>query len=388
MILVAICAAALALPGMGLALAGLWLVRRLCAAPHPAPASLPPISVLRPLYGDEPLLEEALASACAQDYPHFQVVFGVQDPQDPALAVVQRLRARFPGHDIALVVDDRAPGRNRKVANLTNMLDAARHDVLVIADSDVHVPPDYLRRIAATLEQPGTGLVTTAYAGLPTSRSLTGRLGASAITHGFLPGALLSRAFGRQDALGATMALRRQTLAAIGGFAALRDELADDNLLGRNVRAQGLAIRLAAVVPATAVPETRLADLFRHELRWGRTIRALAPLPFAASALQFPLAWALLALLASGGAVWAVALFAAAWAVRAIAACGIDRTLGMAARGLAGWVPVWHLPLRDLMSLAVVLASYTGNRVDWRGRTMRAGPEPMAPHSLEIGHGL
>lgn len=177
MILVAICAALLALPGLGSALAGLWLVRRLCAAPPPAPATLPPISVLRPLYGDEPLLEDALASACAQDYPHFQVVFGVQDPQDPALAAVRRVLARFPDHDIAVVVDDRAPGRNRKVANLTNMLDAARHDVLVIADSDVHVPPDYLRRIAATLELPGTGLVTTGYAGLPTSRTLAGRQG-------------------------------------------------------------------------------------------------------------------------------------------------------------------------------------------------------------------
>ncbi len=370
----------LAVAGLGLVWAGALLVRRFAAEPSPEPRVLPGISVLKPLYRDEPLLEQALASVCAQDYPRFQVVFGVQDPADPALDAVRRVRARFPEADIAVVVDDSAPGRNRKVANLTNMLPAARHDVLVIADSDVHAAPDYLRRLAAALEPAGSGMATTLYVGLPASHTLAAGLGTSAITHGFLPGALLARALGRQDALGATMALRRETLAAAGGFAALRDHLADDNLLGRRVRALGLAIRLAATVPATTVAETRIRALFRHELRWGRTIRALAPLSFAGSALQYPLAWALLAVALAGGAAWAIALFLAVWLARAAAARAVDRALGL---GPDSGAP-WRWPLRDLMSVAVLVASYMGDRVEWRGRRMRAEGVPLAAEPLGI----
>ncbi len=367
-----------ALIGLGLTGAGAVLVRRFAAAPPSEPRALPGISVLKPLYGDEPLLEEALASVCAQDYPRYQVVFGVQDPADPALQVVRRVQARFPEADIAVVVDDSAPGANRKVANLTNMLPAARHDVLVIADSDVHAARDYLRRLAAALEPPGSGMATTLYVGLPADGSLAGRLGASAITHGFLPGALLARALGREDALGATMALRRETLTAAGGFAALRDHVADDNLLGRRVRALGLAIRLAATVPATTVAETRIAALFRHELRWGRTIRALAPLSYAGSALQYPLAWALLAVLLAGGAAWTVGLLLAAWLLRAGAARAVDRALDLPPDA------PWRWPLRDLMSVAVLVASYLGDRVEWRGQRMRAAGVPLAAEPLGI----
>lgn len=388
----ALLAALLTLAGIALTLVGAVLVCRFRAAPMlPPAADLRPISVLKPLYRDEALLEEALASACAQDYPQFQVVFGVQDAADPALAAVWRLCARFPGCDIAVVVDDSAPGANRKVANLTNMLAAAKHEILVIADSDVHAAPDYLRRIAAALAQPGIGLVTTLYAGLPANATLAARMGARAITHGFLPGALLARAMGRRDALGATMALRHATLAAIGGFTALRDHLADDNVLGRKVASLGLDIALAATVPATTVPETRVADLFRHELRWGRTIRAIAPLAFAASAAQYPLGWALLAAVLAAGAPWALLLFVLAWGVRALAAGAIDRMLGLGAAipGAPRSAALWHLPLRDLMSIAVVLASYLGDRVEWRGQSMRTaapatGREVLAREALGI----
>jgi len=337
------------------------------------------ITVLKPLHGDEPLLEEALASICRQDYPQWQVVFGVQDPADTALPVVRRLQTRFPDCDIALVVDPTGHGPNRKVANLINMLPAARHDVLVIADSDLHVASDYLRRLAAALEQPGTGLVTTLYTGLPApppqpspaSRErgrLPGILGAMQIDQFFLPGALLARAMGRQDCLGATMMLRRDTLRRIGGLEALVGHLADDNLLGRLVRGLGLTVRLADTVPATTVPEATFAALWRHELRWARTIRALVPVQFAASALQYPLVWVGLAALLAGGAAWSLAWFAFAWAVRALAARGIDRALGLAFRS-----PVWLLPARELMSVAVMVASYAGRAVDWRGHTLQAG---------------
>ncbi len=377
MALLAWIAAVAALAGMVQALAGwagLRRFRRGCAVPDlaelPGRAALPPMTVLKPLHGDEPLLEAALASLCAQDYPRLQIVCGVQRAEDPAIAVVERLRGRFPGVDIVLVMDATLHGANRKVGNLINMLPEARHDLLVIADSDVWCAPGYLRALAATLARPGVGLATTLYAGRPAFASFAAWLGTGWLNHVFLPGAVLARLLGRQDCLGATMALRRDTLARAGGLEALADEIADDHLLGRNVRALGLAVALAPTIVATTVPEATLGALFRHELRWGRTIRALEPVGFALSALQHPLAWAVAAVALSGAAPWSLALLAAAWLCRALAAAGIDRELGRAEETLATRLPIWLLPLRDLMSIAVLLASHAGTRVEWRGQVL------------------
>ena len=377
--ILAVLAAALAAIGAAQALAGWRAVARFAAREPSAPAHRPPITVLKPLHGDEPLLEDALASLCRQDYPDFQVVFGVQDPADPAIGVVRRLQTRFPGRRLVLVIDPTPHGANRKVANLMNMLPAARHPVLAIADSDLHVAPDWLDRLAAALGAPGTGLVTTLYAGLPADGGWVQRLGAEQITHAFLPGALLARALGRQDCLGATMVLRRATLERIGGFAALVDHLADDNVLGQKVRALGLEVALAATVPLTTVPETTPGALWRHELRWGRTIRALAPVPFAASALQYGIAWALAAVALAGGAWWSWGVLAAAWAARAAAGQGIDRALRRCRVPLAFALPLWLLPLRELMSMAVLLAAFAGNRVEWRGHRLTADRPPRDP---------
>ena len=372
------------------------LVGAFARAPVPPPATRPPVSVLKPLHGDETLLEEALATLCRQTYPAWQIVFGVQDAADPAIPVFHRIKARFPDLDLALVVDPTPHGRNRKVGNLLNMMAATRHDVLVIADSDVHVRPDYLNSLVAALQRPGVGLVTTLYAGLPIVGSgMIARLGATQITHGFLPGAVLARALGRQDCLGATMCLRRRDLARIGGFHALVAHLADDNVLGRRVAALGMRIALASTVPLTTVAETSLRALFRHELRWARTIRALEPLGFAASVVRYPLAWALLTILLSGGAPWSFGLFATGWMLRAAAGRGVDKALrplwtGEGAEnqpaGLAFSCPVWLLPLRDLLSVVVLLASYGSRQVDWRGHDLRADtPPPLTAHSVIPG---
>jgi len=367
----------LALAGLGQAAAGWRSVRRFSREARHRPAQRPPITLLKPLYGDEPLLEQALDSVCGQDYPDFQVVFGVQDPKDPAIAVVQRMQLRYPHIEIDLVVNATPHGSNRKVANLINMLPSAHHDLLVIADSDLHCAPDYLERIVAGFQDPMVGLVTTLYAGLAANTSLAARLGASAINHGFLPGALMSRDLGRQDCLGATMALRRSTLQAIGGFHALVDHLADDNVLGQKVRALGLTIRIATTVPATTVPETSLPALFRHELRWSRTILSLVPVEFALSSIQFPLFWALLAWAISGSA-WVGLLVPASWTVRALAARGIDRALGLVRAGRASPVPLLLLPLRDVLSMAIILASYASDKVEWRGQMMHTrSPAPL-----------
>ena len=377
MSLLAWISALLTLIGLAQAAFGWREVRRFATQPRHKPSERPPVTILKPLHGDEPLLEDALASFCRQDYPTWQVIFGVQSAADPALAAVRRVQQRCPDCDIAVVIDPTLHGANHKVGNLINMLSEAKYDVLAITDSDLHVAPDYLDRIVTPLGLPGTGLVCTLYAGLPATRRLPGLFGASHITHSFLPGALLARVLGRQDSLGATMLLRRATLQRIGGLEALVDHLADDNALGRLVREIGLAIRLTDTVPLTTVPETRLIDLFRHELRWARTIRALVPLHFVASALQYPLAWAALTILLSGGAAWSLLLFAATWTLRDGIARRIDRALGVPTD-----LPIWLLPMRDLMSVAVMIASYGGLQVDWRGHELTAdGPAQLPPHA-------
>lgn len=248
---VALC---ITLAGLIQAAIGWWTVRRYSRRTAGPASWQPAITILKPLHGDEPMLEQALASFCSQDYPVFQIVFGLHDAADPALHVIRRLRARFPRADIDVVIDPTQHGVNRKISNLINMYPRAKHDLIVMADSDIHAPQDYLRELAAGLAPAGVGLVTTLYAGLGASATLAARLGAAQINHSFLPGALLARSLGRQDCLGATMALRRSTLDAIGGLHALVHHLADDAVLGRLVSARGETVALAATLPATTVP--------------------------------------------------------------------------------------------------------------------------------------
>ena len=341
-------------------------------------ATLPAVSVLKPLHGDEPLLEQALLSFVTQDYPRLQIVFGVQSAADPAIAVVQRLRRRFPDRDLCLVIDPTPHGQNRKVANLINMLPHAAHDLLVISDSDIHAAPDYLRQIARSFAENQTvGLVTTLYHGIPASPSLSRRLAAGQINHNFLPGVLLSRMLGRQDCLGSTMALHRDTLDAIGGLSMLSPHVADDSVLGKLVRGQGRDIAIARSLTATTIAESRPAELFAHELRWGRTVRAVEPLGYALSSVQFPLFWASLAVAAAPHAGWSWILFAVVWAWRGVAAARIDRLIGAMSRNPAGEVareetiPFLLLPLRDWISAAIMAASFAGSRVAWRGQMLQ-----------------
>lgn len=361
-----------------------WIAVAWFAARRSArPVHRPPVTMLKPLYGAEPLLEEALASCFAQDYPAFQIVFGLHGATDPALAVVRRLQARFPECDATVVVDPSLHGPNRKVSNLINMLPSARYDALVISDSDLHVPPDYLGRLVAELEKPGTGLVTAAYAGLPPPRlGWRAQLGATQITHNFLPGVLLSRALGRQDCLGSTTMLHRDTLARTGGLHSLAHLLAEDNALGQRVRDLGLSVGLADTVVAATVPEPSLRAMWHHEIRWMRTIGVSAPFALAASTLQYPLFWAALACALSGGAPWSLALYAGCWAVRALSVMGIDRALRRKMGRLAPMAALWLLPVRDILSVVEIAASYSVEDVTWRGHRMNVrgvAAHPIAP---------
>ncbi|MCF3947937.1 bacteriohopanetetrol glucosamine biosynthesis glycosyltransferase HpnI [Acidiphilium sp. AL] len=369
-------AEALCIAGLAQQAIGSLLVRPQRRAPAPG-TSLPPVSILKPLHGAEPLLETALESFFLLDHTKFQLIFGTDDPADPALGIVEKLRRRYPRTDIAVVAGPTPPGRNRKVANLINMLPSARHELLVISDADMHVPPDFLASVLSALTQQGAGLATSFYTGLPASADLPARLGAMQINHLFLPGAALARRFGRQDCLGATMALSRATLERVGGLEALLDHLADDNVLGRKVRDAGSAVVLAPVIPATTVTETDFRALIRHELRWARTIRALVPGAYWGLVIQFPLFWAAMALLLTGFAPWAWIALGFAAMIRYAIARRLERRLGInsagpAAPGLAKTAAPWLFLLRDGLSAAIFLASFWSDTVEWRGHVLRA----------------
>jgi ceramide glucosyltransferase len=253
---------------------GTVLVARFAGQRVDKVANPPPVSILKPLYGTEPLTELALESFFLIEYPVFQIVFGVQNPADPVIEIVDMLRARYPSRDVAVVINPALHGSNRKVSNLINMLGAAYYETLVMSDADTHVPPYFLDRVISCLSAPNVGLVTTLYTALPGTPHLATTMGANQINYTFLPGALLARRLGRQDCLGVTMALTKTVLAKAGGLEAVADNLADDQVLGRKVRALGYKLMLAQVIPATTVPEANFPALLRHELRWARTIRA------------------------------------------------------------------------------------------------------------------
>ncbi|EYS87854.1 Fe-S oxidoreductase [Cupriavidus sp. SK-4] len=345
--------AALTCVSAAYALAAAWLSHRAPAASGGTATT--PVSVLKPLCGAEPRLYQNLATLCRQRHPSFQLVFGVRAADDPAIAVVERLRRDFPACDIALVVDPQVHGTNLKVSNLVNLFAQATHDVLVIADSDIAVPPDYLARVTAPLVDAGVGVVTCLYRGNPTGGPWS-RIGAQFINDWFAPSVRIAHAGGSQRfAFGATIALRRDALEAIGGFAALSERLADDYWLGELTRQQGLRTVLSEVVVTTDVTEDRFTDLWRHELRWLRTIRSLNPPGFAFTFITFT--WPMLAL---------GVLLAPQPLVIAVAAAGaLARSL------LAGSVAAaLRAPLRDALLLAGWAFALAGKRVQWREQVL------------------
>ncbi|HQT85812.1 MAG: glycosyl transferase [Acidiphilium sp. 37-64-53] len=366
---------ALCLAGLAQQAIGASLIKT--SPPTPSSGNHPAITLLKPLYGTEPLLEAALESCFLLDYPKFQLVFGAADPTDPVLAIIAALRRRYPQVDVAVITGPTPPGRNRKIANLIAMLPAAKHDLLVISDADIHARPDYLTAIAAATNATNTGLITSFYTGLPASPALPAVLGAMQINHQFLPGAAIARALGRRDCLGATMALSRATLTAIGGLPALLDHLADDNVLGQRVRAIGQPINLARTIPATSVTESTFRALIRHELRWARTIRALVPGAYWGLIVQFPLFWALAGLVLADFATWAWIVLALAAGLRYALARHLERRLGLAGGGaksptLAKTAAPWLFLLRDGLSAIIFVASFWSDTVDWRGQTLHA----------------
>ena len=366
MILIEYFLAAIAVAGLAHLMVGYLCVLRFTARAVEHASAWQPVTVLKPLYGDEPMLYEALRSFCVQNYPAYQIVFGVRDPNDPALNAVRRLQADLPHVDIVVVVDAILHGMNRKVSNLINMAREAKHELFVISDSDMHVGPDYLQRVVGGFDDPRVGLVTSLYTGRPVHNTLVSDLAVSNINHLFFPSALVGMWLcGRSDCFGATMALSRTTLAAIGGWDVLSDQLADDFVLGREVKATGFKVALAPVLPATTVAETDWNHLLAHEMRWARTIRTMAPVGSVLALIQYPVSFALIACLLSGFSANFVWLLAGAACARAVAARAIDYRLRLRR------LPLWLIPLRDITAFYIVLVSFCGRRVQWRGHSMR-----------------
>src|SRR5579885_2243084 len=348
--------------------AAVWAVGRLQRPPPRRAALGLPVTVLKPLCGEDPELAANLRSFCVQDHPAFQVVFGVCEADDPAVAVARRVIAELPGADLTLVVDGRRRGRNLKVANLQNMLPAARHDILVIADSDMRVGPDYLARVTAPLADPAVGIVTCLYRGVAAG-GIWSRLACLHVNHGFLPQAALAAAIGAgAGCFGASIALSRDTLQRIGGLGAIADELADDYALGAAVRRIGRRIELSPLLVDNVICEPGVAGLFRHELRWARKIRLVAPLGFVGSLVTQPVAMAALALALGVLPLAAAAMLVAALACRLVSVRLTDRILRLPAS------PLLLVPVRDVLSFAVFAASFFARRVEWRDRTFRVGP--------------
>ena len=352
---------------------GVLIIQRFCAAPAPVLKEHPPVSLLKPLCGVEPLTRARAGIVFLIEYPVYQLVFGVQNKRDPVLDIVARLRARYPQRDVTVVIDPTLHGTNRKISNLINMYPSASYETLVMSDADIHVPPYFLNRVVSALGETGVGLVTTLYTALPGTPHLATLMGANQINYTFLPGALLARKLGRQDCLGVTMALTKTVLAEVGGLEAVSNHLADDQVLGRLVRAKGYALTLAPVIPATTVPEADFRALFRHELRWARTIRALVPVPSRLRCCRSRCSgpgWRSFS--AGFGLGRRADLVRAADAL--IAARRIDALLRLAKAGDA-----WLFVVRDFCSAVIYLVSYAGDTVDWRGRTMRAEFRETAP---------
>ena len=355
------CYAAAAL-GCCYALFAAWAARGFVrSTPSARAETYPAVTILKPLHGAEPGLYGHLAGFCVQDYPSpVQTVFGVADPADPAIAIVRKLIADFPDRDLTLVVSSHRHGINAKVSNLINMLREAHHDVLVMSDSDIVVAPDYLRRGVDALARPGVGLVTCLYHGIAAT-GIWARLGAAAIDYHFLPSVLVGLKLGlAAPCFGSTIALRRQTLAEIGGFEAVADQLADDYALGALVRRVGLTVAIPNHIVAHMGAEHCARDLIRHELRWARTIRSIDPLGFAGLAMTHAVPLALLGL-ALGGVHPAGFIVLAALACRFVLQREIDRAFRL--RGASFWLG----PLRDVLSFAIFVASFFGRAVEWRG---------------------
>jgi ceramide glucosyltransferase len=325
----------------------------------------PPISILKPLKGTDPEIYECLRSHCLQDYPEYEIIFGASDPNDPAIATVKKLQSEFPANKIQLIVCPKVLGANIKVSNLAQMLPLARHDHLIVDDSDIRVERNYLRRVIAPLADPTVGMVTCLYRGVA-APTLGSRLEALGISTDFCAGVLAARQLegGMRFGLGSTLAFRRGDVQPIGGFESFADYLADDYELGRRIADLGLKVELSDVVVETVLPPYSMRKFLQHQLRWSRAIRDARARGYIGLIFTFGIMWSVVTVISANGARWSWELFASVTFLRLLVALVIGRVV-LADRQLLR--DLWLIPLRDLTAVAVWIASFAGHTVSWRG---------------------
>ena len=363
--------------------------RRYLAISPPPLTDPPPISVLKPLCGQDDHLEENLRSFFTQDYLDYEILFAVDRMDDPAVAIVDKVRRDFPqGPKVHLIETGDPTVPNRKAHSLGRLVPRARHSILVMSDSDVHVPPDLLRRVAAEFQDPNVGVVTCPYRAVP-GQGFWSRLEAIGMNTEFLAGVLVAWLVGEMNfALGPTLAARREVIEAMGGFGDLGNYLAEDFEIGNRAPRLGYRVVLSSCVIEHRIGSQTLSENLQHRLRWARSTRRSRPVGYWGQIFTNPLPLALLLWLA----------VPRLWPLLAITV--FFRAL--AAWSTAGWVlhdPLtgrrwWLVPFQDLISVFVWIAGLFGNTINWRGRRyklLRDGRFQFAGNELgktEAIHGL
>jgi len=353
--------------------------RKVAKVDRPAPA-LPPVSILKPLKGTDPDIYECFRSHCLQDYPEYEIIFGVSDATDPAVASVEQLQREFPQRKICLVISPKVLGANVKVSNLAQMLSEAHYEHLIVNDSDIRVEPDYLRQIIGPLANERVGMVTCLYRGRAAA-TLGSRLESLGISTDFCAGVLAARQLegGIRFGLGSTLAFRRADLERIGGFGSFVDYLSDDYELGKRIAECGLSVELSHVVVTTHLPDYTLRGFFAHQLRWARGVRDSRPGGYLGLMFTFGILWSCLAVIASGETGWAWLLLVSVFALRFAVAIVVGRNVLHDGKLITN---LWLLPIRDLIAVGVWIMSLGGHTVTWRGdrfqlkdgKLSRAGP--------------
>ena len=351
-------------------IAALWSARSFMRRKMQAEEFAPPVSILKPVKGLDPEMYEAFASHCRQNYAgEYEILFGASSMDDPAVPAIERLQTEFPERDIRLVLCPEKLGMNGKVSNVAQLVEQARYDYLIVNDSDIRVSPRYLERIVAVFAAPQkgktVGLVTAPYRGR-VHGTLGSKLEALGISTDFFPGVLVSLKLDGEIrfGLGSTLAVSRDALDKIGGFAPLADALADDYELGLRVAQAGFAVHLSREVVETSVPAYDLRGYFDHQLRWARGIRDSRKLGYVGLMFTFGLPWALINLLASGCSMDSVALLSMACLARVTLALAV----GVGVLGDRQVLrDLWLLPVRDVAAMWVWLWSFASDTVVWRG---------------------
>jgi len=355
---------------LGLIASGIFYLIELWSAaqffrPQPAlwPPFQPPVTVLKPLKGMDVELYDNLLTLCRQQYPTVQVLCGVADADDPAIQVVRRLQREFPSLDLELVVDGRIYGNNYKVSNLHNMYQRAKHQVIVLADSDIRVGPHYLTRVVEPLRNRGIGVSTCLYRAASTG-GLPTLVEALFINTDFAALVMLARKVEKASyAFGATIAMRREVLEEIGGFLPIADLLADDYEIGNRVFRRGYVNALSHEVVETVLAVGSWRRLYDHQLRWARTYLVNRPGGYFGSLLTHGTFWALLNVVANGFSPLSCAVSGALLGLRHLVAARMTAHLESQTR----WWELLLVAPKDLFLTAIWFAAFGGNTVVWSG---------------------